>query len=173
MATATRTNWFSGCATVEQVKARYRALMQEHHPDHGGKTEDAQDINRAMEAWLREGMGRAFRQHQTETGRGFDEDQPILFAKIVAEIMAMSGVGRIEIIGFWVYCFESYEAREALKALGFWFSSKHKAWVYSGRRKIAIRSRLTTNDIRLIHGSKVLREQAAERQEREPVERIG
>jgi hypothetical protein len=41
----------------------------------------------------------------------------------------------IEIIGYWIYCFNSKEARKQLKELGFWFSGKHKAWVYSGKPK--------------------------------------
>jgi hypothetical protein len=37
---------------------------------------------------------------------------------------------QIEIIGYWIYYFNSKEVREQLKEFGFWFSGKHKAWQY-------------------------------------------
>jgi hypothetical protein len=39
---------------------------------------------------------------------------------------------RAEIIGTWVYCFVSPEIGTKLQAVGFWFSFKHHAYVYSG-----------------------------------------
>jgi ubiquinone/menaquinone biosynthesis C-methylase UbiE len=59
----------------------------------------------------------------------------------------------IEIIGYWIYCFKSYEVREQLKELGFWFSSKHKAWIYSGKAKRKIISKQTLEQIRAKKGS--------------------
>jgi hypothetical protein len=55
---------------------------------------------------------------------------------------------QIEIIGYWIYCFKSYEVHEQLKDLGFWFSSKHKAWVYSGRTKRLRAGKETLDEIR-------------------------
>jgi hypothetical protein len=37
-----------------------------------------------------------------------------------------------EIIGYWVYCFVSLEIGAQLLAVGFWYSYKHEAFVYSG-----------------------------------------
>jgi hypothetical protein len=37
-----------------------------------------------------------------------------------------------EIIGYWVYCFVSPEIGAQLLAVGFWYSYKHDAFVYSG-----------------------------------------
>ena len=59
----------------------------------------------------------------------------------------------IEIIGYWIYCFNAYEVREQLKALNFWFSSKHKAWIYSGASKSRYCSKATLNEIRASKGN--------------------
>jgi hypothetical protein len=37
-----------------------------------------------------------------------------------------------EIIGDWLYCFPPPLIACRLEALGFWYSSKHRAYVYSG-----------------------------------------
>ena len=35
----------SSIKTLEQLKAAYRRLAKQHHPDHGGSTEAMQEIN--------------------------------------------------------------------------------------------------------------------------------
>lgn len=64
----------------------------------------------------------------------------------------------IEIIGQWIWCFESYEYREQLRELGFWYTANKKAWVYSGKPKKYIRSRNSINDLRKKWGSEQIRE---------------
>lgn len=64
---------------------------------------------------------------------------------------------RIEIIGQWIWCFESYEYKEQLKALDFWFSKSKKAWVYSGSKKKLIKTRNKLADIRKKYGSEIVR----------------
>jgi hypothetical protein len=52
------------------------------------------------------------------------------FQEVLQKIITLDC--QIEIIGYWIYCFNSKEVKEQLKELGFWFSGKHKAQVYSG-----------------------------------------
>lgn len=59
----------------------------------------------------------------------------------------------IEIIGQWIWCFDSYEYHEQLKEIGFWYSKSKKAWVFSGTKKKMIRSRNSINDLREKWGS--------------------
>jgi hypothetical protein len=40
-----------------------------------------------------------------------------------------------EMIGHWLYCFTNALIGCQLEAAGFWFSFKHRAYVYSGRQK--------------------------------------
>lgn len=37
--------YFKDCLTLDEVKAMYKKLAKEHHPDHGGSTETMQQIN--------------------------------------------------------------------------------------------------------------------------------
>jgi hypothetical protein len=74
----------------------------------------------------------------------------------------------IEIIGCWIYCFKSYGVREQLKDLGFWFTKKHKAWVYSGKAKMNIHGKETLDQIRARKGSQKI-ETEEEKALREPL----
>ena len=63
----------------------------------------------------------------------------------------------IEIIGQWIWCLDSYEYREQLKELGFWYSSSKKAWVFNGRPKRNLKSRNKLSDIRKKWGSEIIK----------------
>ena len=65
---------------------------------------------------------------------------------------------KIEIIGQWIWCFESKEYHSQLKELGFWFSASKKAWVYSGQKKKAVRSHNKIADVRRKWGCEVVKD---------------
>ena len=67
----------------------------------------------------------------------------------------------IEIIGQWIWCFNSKEYHNELKELGFWYSANKKAWVYSGTKKKLIRSRNTIDSIRKKWGTEKVKEKEA------------
>jgi hypothetical protein len=48
--------------------------------------------------------------------------------------------------------------------LGFWFSSKHKAWVFSGRAKKNITSRQSLDEIRANKGSRKVEREEQEKE---------
>lgn len=148
-------NYFSTCKTTTEAKKLYRDLMKENHPDLGGSTEAAKQINTEFDAFCGRYMDDAFTTYKTETGR--DTAGNSTFASILAAALKINC--RVEIIGFWIYAFESYEIKDQLKEMGFWFSKKHRAWVYSGRAKRNIRTKYTTDDVRAMHGSEVVREE--------------
>jgi hypothetical protein len=45
-----RTLGLCTCASVEEIRSRYRALAMQHHPDHGGSVERMREINLAYTA---------------------------------------------------------------------------------------------------------------------------
>jgi hypothetical protein len=71
---------------------------------------------------------------------------------------------QIEIIGYWIYCFNSKEVREQLKELGFWFSGKHKAWVYSGKPKKGRAGKETPDEIRVRKDSQKIEKEDKEKE---------
>jgi len=58
-----------------------------------------------------------------------------------------------EIIGHWLYCFTTPLIGFQLESIGFWYSFKHCAYVYSGREKEYPADEETLDEIRARLGS--------------------
>ena len=144
------TNYFDGMSTIEEGKAHYRKLAMKLHPDQGGNEEDFKVLQNDYELFLRAFIGGAFAHYEAATGKEAHGNVNI-FGDMLNKIIHWNI--RIEIIGYWIYCFDSLEYHVQLKELGFWFSGKHKAWIYNGGGKKPIKSRYTTDDVRHMHGS--------------------
>lgn len=149
---------FDGLSMEEAQKA-YRAAIFAAHPDRGGDEEEAKRINAEFDSYMAHIVNGAF----AEAGDRTRDESAQVFADILAKVARMPC--RAEIIGFWIYCFDAYAVREELKTIGFWFSVKHKAWIYSGRRKIPIRSHMTTAQVRNRWGSTPIEHVEEERKE--------
>ena len=63
---------------------------------------------------------------------------------------------KAELIGTWLYCFATDLIGVQLRAIGFWFSFKHNAFVYSGRPKDGIADDETLDEIRARLGNQLL-----------------
>jgi curved DNA-binding protein CbpA len=151
-------SWFQDCRTADQLKTKYRELAKVHHPDVGGKAETFKAISEELDYRLKDQFQTAFDEFARE--KGFSpKHKSGLFQAMIRKIMDFNV--RIEIIGYWIYAFDSYGYRKELKDLGFWFSKKHKAWVFSGGKKLRTSTRLSTDEVRGIHGSEVIRNREA------------
>ena len=64
---------------------------------------------------------------------------------------------KAEIIGQWIYCFTTDLIGVQLLAIGFWYSFKHRAYVYSGRRKGGPADDENLDEIRARLGSRAVR----------------
>ena len=140
-------NYFENCKSIDDAKKVYHSLLKEFHPDKGGDTKICQTIINQFESFLETFTEGIF---STEENQKYQEFSGA-FSSILSKIIHFENM-RIQVIGYWIYCFNSYEYKEELKPLGFWFSKKHKAWIFSGTQKKKIRTRLTTDDVRNIHG---------------------
>ena len=67
--------------------------------------------------------------------------------------LAMQNRIKSEIIGQWLYCFTTELIGIQLKSIGFWYSLKHSAYVYSGRPKDGMADDETLDEIRARLGS--------------------
>ena len=144
-------NYFKNCKSMEEAKTLFHKLIKQYHPDVNPEGEEMSKII------INQYKAFTVESFSTQAGeffksKGWEPKDLTPFTDVLNKIMHFEGM-KIEIIGFWIYCFESWEYRELLANMGFWFSKKHKAWVYSGTAKKKIRTKNTTADIRNMWGS--------------------
>jgi len=156
--------YFNGCQTLDDIKHRYRDLAKEHHPDLGGDEETFKNIQNEYEYVLKDFMDSSYQSWAEDNSEKANADyhrKPDFhtFGEILAQILEMNI--RVEVIGYWIYAFDSYEYRNELKGLGFWYSKRHKAWVFNGMSKVKIRSRFSTDQLRNYLGSDLVRDKVS------------
>jgi len=156
--------YFDDCQSVEEAKKRYRELLMQHHPDHAGQEGEAitKEIISQFNAFLKSFMSHSFNSYYEGKDWKPEAEAVTPFQDILQKIINLDC--EIEIIGYWIYCFNSKEVREQLKELGFWFSGKHKAWVFSGKAKRNITSRETLDEIRARKGSQKVEKEEKEKE---------
>jgi hypothetical protein len=146
-------NYFTNCKTIEEAKKIYRELLKQHHPDHAGKEGEAATIEIINEfnTFLDNAISNSFDEYFADKEEKPDYSTITPFQEILKQVIHLDC--EIEIIGYWIYCFNSYSVYKHLKELGFWFSSKHKAWVYSGRKKSRHVTKATLDQLRKLKGN--------------------
>lgn len=141
--------YFENITTIEQLKKEYKKLCFRFHPDlNGGDNKPMQEINSEYEFLLKNLATEFNTDPDKDFTYNWENDQ---FADIIQKIITFKI--DIEIIGSWIWCFNSFEYKDILKELGFWFSKSKKAWVYSGSAKSRSRGRYSMNDLREKWGS--------------------
>jgi len=119
-----KTNYFSNCKSLEEVKKHYKNLAFIHHPDRGGETERMQQINAEYESIMKN-PSFAFSKQSEEEQAEF-----IKYPEIINQIIGLNGIV-IELIGNWIWLSgNTYPHREELKRIGFYFASKKVMWYY-------------------------------------------
>ena len=145
--------YFEACKTFDEAKKLYRKLMKENHPDHGGSTETAKQINEEYQAFITAFAGENFDNSKRE----YSAEDVFRFSKILMQASRLNCT--LEVVGTWIWAYESYLVRVELKNLGFFFSRKHKAWFYNGLpKKTRYASKQSLDDIRREYGSKIVKE---------------
>lgn len=155
--------YFKDVNTLEGLRKQYKELLKKYHPDNPqGSTETCQEINAEYDTLFKVLKDR----HESQTEHSddkkaktsysnmkydFSEDQKL--CEILNKIIGFHGI-TIEIIGNWIWAFDSYGYRKELKELGFKYAGNKKAWYYHTEafRKKSHKS-LTMDDIRNYYGS--------------------
>ena len=153
-------NWFNECTTEATIKALFRELAKQHHPDLGGDTATMQDINAAYEQALKSD----YRRQGMDEGKvdwRWSMDQEV--AAKACEILKLRAEIRLELCGLWLWITgETRTAKDQLKALGCRWAPKKGAWYWrrevDGGRRFHKRH-YSLQEIRLKYGSDELREQ--------------
>jgi hypothetical protein len=153
--------WFNGCQTLEEVKAQYKKLAKQYHPDLGGDTLTMQEINKEY----------AFATAKAVKGADLSDEEAeneILsseaYRAAIEQIIYLEGI-TIELVGYWLWVTgNTFPVRLTLKAAGFLFASKKLAWYFrTAEYKVGKGSGKSLEEIRNKYGSEVLQKEQNER----------
>jgi len=153
--------WFNECATLEEVKATYKKLAKQYHPDLGGDTATMQEINKEY----------AFASAKAIKGANLTEEETEheilsseLYRKAIEQIIYLEGI-KIELVGYWIWVTGgTYPVRATLKDAGFLFAPKKTAWYFrTAEYKVSRSSGKSLDEIRGKYGSEVLNEDKTKR----------
>lgn len=146
--------WFTEVKTVEELRKRYRQLLKQYHPDNGGNLEAMQEINSEYDR-----LFAILSKENNSSNHSYTYEENEHFKEILNKIIGFNMT--VEIIGSWIWCFDCYQYKDQLKALGFTWCSKKKAWVWhDGEYHRHHKKEIPLSAIREKYGSKTVRNQA-------------
>lgn len=156
--------FFNNCKSLDEVKATYKTLAKQFHPDKGGDLEIMKAINNEYSfACAKLAKGENLTVEETEAAI-LDAEK---YREALEKIITLEGIN-IELVGAWIWVTgNTYAVKNTLKEAGFFFASKKVAWYFrseeykvnSRGRKIdldQIRTKYGTQRIETRHNSKCL-----------------
>lgn len=152
--------YFSICSSLEDLKQDYFKFLKLYNKNEKVINEINIQYKECLEMLgikLNENIDVENQELPKEKKKNHYNVSKDLFADVLQKIIGFNI--KIEIIGQWIWCFDSFDYKEQLKELGFWFTLSKKAWVYSGSKKKAIRSHNKIDSIRKKYGSEIVKEQ--------------
>ena len=154
--------YFKDVNTLEELRRQYKDLLKKHHPDNGDNVADMQEINAEYDRLFKslkdrhESKATGNKENNAKTdfnNMKYDFSEDAKLREMLNKIIHFDGI-TIEIIGNWIWCFDSYGYRKELKELGFKYAHNKKAWYFHTE---AFRKRshkkLSMDDIRNYYGS--------------------
>lgn len=143
--------YFKNINTLEDLKKEYRNLAKMYHPDLN--KEDTTEIMKAINKEYDELFARVKNHHRTAEGETYEKetDETVdMFRDIINAIINLDC--DIEIIGTWVWCFNAKDVKDTLKALGFKWVAKRKAWAWHTGKSKRSKSHLSDDELRIKYG---------------------
>jgi len=153
--------WFKDSQTLEEVKAQYKKLAKQYHPDLGGDTLTMQDINKEY----------AFATAKVVKGANLSDEEAeneILsseaYRSAIEQIIHLDCI-TVELVGYWIWVTgNTYAVRQTLKSAGFLFAAKKVAWYFrTAEYKVNKGSGKSLDEIRSKYGSEVLKDEQPKR----------
>jgi curved DNA-binding protein CbpA len=143
--------YFEGLTQENLIKARYKDLAKQHHPDVGGDKASMQEINTQYEQVLR--------GHYQAAGKSMPEIDDLLEKDhaLREKLCCIAGIVDlvIEICGSWIWITGNTRAHaDTLKKNNFLWAPKKKAWYWRAEAKRRYsKNTLSMDQIRDRHGS--------------------
>lgn len=146
--------WFNHCQTLEEVKALYKKLAKQFHPDLGGDTVTMQEINKEYAFASAKTIKRAdLSEEETENEMQVSEE----YRQAIEKIIYLDGI-IIELVGYWIWVTGiTYPVRKALKEAGYFFAPKKQAWYFrTAEYKVSKGGKKSLDEIRAKYGSETI-----------------
>lgn len=145
--------FFHECKTLDEVKAMYKKLAKENHPDLGGDTATMQAINTEYAyASAKVAKGGGLSDEQADKEMKFSE----LYREAIEKIIHLPGIV-IEVVGHWIWVTGNTKpVKEQLKAAHFFFASKKVAWYFRSDDFKCRGGKKSLDEIRAKYGSQTI-----------------
>jgi hypothetical protein len=145
--------FFNKCTTIDEVKACYKQLAKQSHPDHGGDTATMQAINTEYAfACAKVLKGQNLSAEDAEEQIRLSEE----YRQVIERIINLPNIA-IELVGNWIWVTgNTYPVRKQLKEAGLFFASKKFAWYYRAEEFRTKGGKKTLDEIRHKYGSEYI-----------------
>lgn len=144
--------WFdkSKLHTVAELRAEYKKLLVKHHPDNGGRISDTQEINAEYDT-----LYAILSKENNTDSQSYTQEENEDFKAVLNAISSFNMT--VEVIGSWIWAFDSYPYKDKLKALNFKWCSRKKAWTWHSEPYRKYHSKeMSLDSIRQKYGSDVI-----------------
>ena len=148
--------FFTNCKTAEELKKAYKKLVRQYHPDLNPGIDDA--IIKAVNAEYDSMWARLKDVHTAADGTTYTRETktaetPQEFRAIIEALMKCNSL-TIDLVGSWIWVTgNTYENRDTLKAHGFKWANRKKAWYWHrDEERSKSRREMTLDEIKDLHG---------------------
>lgn len=150
--------WFHNCASLDEVRAMYKKLAKQYHPDLGGDTPTMQEINKEY-AFASAAVIKGANLSDEETEHQILSSES--YRKALEAIIHLEGI-TIELVGWWIWVTGNTRLlKNELKTAGYYFASKKLAWYFrTADYKASRGGKKSLDEIRAKYGSEVINGQA-------------
>lgn len=150
--------YFTNVSTIEELKQQYKKLAKELHPDHGGTTEQMQELNKEYTDLFNKYKDiHKDKEGKTYTAREHTQEQPQDFINVINALITLDGI-TLDICGSWLWITgETLKYKDLLKKLKCKYSSNKKAWYYTSEPYHKKNKHMyTLNEIKTMFGDETL-----------------
>lgn len=156
--------YFKNVNNLEELRKEYRKLLKQYHPDNGGSTEAAAEINAEYDILFAHMKAHATMNADTDEKRAeaetkYNTEYDMLFREALKAILELNV--NIEIIGWWIWVSgNTYAVKATLKENGYCWVNSRKAWAFHAEPfQKKTKKQKSMDELRNVYGSQVVKMQ--------------